>query len=186
MSRRAPKERIQRQQTVSSDFVDNAFSGPSRPLSNETRAFVEPKFGHSFANVRVFAEGAAPEAASALNAKAFTVGENIAFNAGRYDPDSAEGQRLLTHELSHTIQQGPVSGLPQQLEVSNPHDAGERGAQGAVASINQGFTPSLAPASSGASVQLEGEEEEKKPPPPPPAPVGSGGGGMPEEEEIQM
>jgi hypothetical protein len=180
MSRHAPKERRQRQQSVSSDFVNDALSGLGQPLSAETRALVEPKFGHDFANVRIFADDAAHEATSALSAKAFTVGENIAFNAGRYDPDSAEGQRLLTHELSHTIQQGPAPQLPHELEVSHPHDASERGAQGALSSISQGFTPNLSPASSSASVQLEPEEEEMQPH------ASGSSSAAPEEEELQM
>jgi len=55
-------------------------------------------------------------------ARAFTVGNNIAFNSGEYDPSSAEGQHVLAHELAHVRQQtdGAVSMLPQddvQLEI---------------------------------------------------------------------
>ncbi len=57
-----------------------------------------------------------------INARAFTVGNHIAFNHGEYDPESAEGQRVIAHELAHVRQQtgGALSMLPQedlQLEI---------------------------------------------------------------------
>jgi hypothetical protein len=46
-----------------------------------------------------------------LNARAFTVGSNIAFNSGEYQPGTTEGRHLLAHELTHTVQQGAVGQL---------------------------------------------------------------------------
>jgi hypothetical protein len=61
--------------------------------------------GHDFGQVRIHAHGQAASAARALNAQAFTRGRDIFFGAGRYQPETVSGQRLLAHELTHTIQQ---------------------------------------------------------------------------------
>jgi hypothetical protein len=145
--------------SVSSHFVEEAMSGQGSPLPDSTRATLEPLFNHSFADVRVFDDTQTHQAASNLNAKAFTVGQNIAFNAGRFAPESLEGQRLLMHELSHTIQQGTANRLPRSLEVSRRDDAGERGARDASSRIAGGFTANVSPSSSVPSVQLEEETE---------------------------
>ena len=57
-------------------------------------------------NVRVHSDSRAAESAAALQAVAYTVGPNIVFARGRYEPQRAEGQALLAHELAHVIQQG--------------------------------------------------------------------------------
>jgi hypothetical protein len=67
---------------------------------------MESRFGHDFSRVRVHADGKAAESARAVNARAYTVGPNIVFGAGQYEPSSIKGQRLLAHELAHTVQQG--------------------------------------------------------------------------------
>ena len=75
----------------------------------------------------------AANACESINARAFTVGNHIAFNSGEYDPSSPEGQHVLAHELAHVRQQnqGAVSMLPQEdmeLEV-DPDPALEREAE---------------------------------------------------------
>lgn len=79
--------------------------GTGEPLSEATRAFFEPRFGHDFSCVRVHADGQAAEAASRVNAEAFTHGQDIYFGTGYYQPHSVTGRRLLAHELTHTVQQ---------------------------------------------------------------------------------
>ncbi|WP_433304891.1 DUF4157 domain-containing protein [Actinoplanes sp. CA-030573] len=80
------------------------------PLADETRAAMESSFGADFSSVRVHDDDRARRLTRALGARAFTVGSDIAFAAGEYRPSSAEGRRVLAHELAHTIQQshGPV------------------------------------------------------------------------------
>jgi hypothetical protein len=85
--------------------TDGAHSG-GQPLDAATRAFFEPRFGHSFANVRVHTDTRAGESAAAVRALAYTVGRNIVFGAGQYLPGTQTGQRLLAHELAHVVQQG--------------------------------------------------------------------------------
>lgn len=79
---------------------------PGQPLPVDVRAFFEPRFGHDFSRVRVHADGAAADAARGVQARAYTVGQDIVFGQGHYAPRTTEGRRLLAHELVHTVQQG--------------------------------------------------------------------------------
>lgn len=82
-----------------------SIKGHGQPLPRSVRAFFEPRLGHYFTKVRVYNGDLGAKAASALNARAFTVGHNIVFGAGHYAPETSEGKKLLAHELTHTIQQ---------------------------------------------------------------------------------
>jgi len=75
------------------------------PLDDATRAFMEPRFGQDFSAVRVHTDARATAAAQSLSARAFTVGSDIAFARGRYQPGTADGATLLAHELTHVVQQ---------------------------------------------------------------------------------
>lgn len=83
----------------------HAMKGSGRPLPEATRAAFEPRFGYDFSHVRVHTDTPATESAAAIKARAFTVGSDIAFGAGEYAPESAAGQKLLAHELTHVVQQ---------------------------------------------------------------------------------
>ena len=88
--------------------VHAALSAPGQPLAAETRAFFEPRFGHDFSGVRVHTGAAAEQSAREVNAKAYTVGDDIVFGVGRLAPETHEGRRLIAHELTHVVQQtGP-------------------------------------------------------------------------------
>jgi hypothetical protein len=67
---------------------------------------MEYRFGESFGDVRVHTDQAAATSAQALDANAYTSGRDIYFAQGKYAPDTDEGQHLLAHELTHTLQQG--------------------------------------------------------------------------------
>jgi len=82
-----------------------SLKGGGQPLSENDRAFFEPRFGRDFSQVRVHTDAQAEEMARAVNARAFTVGRDIVFGGGKYAPDTIRGNRLLTHELTHVIQQ---------------------------------------------------------------------------------
>jgi hypothetical protein len=104
-----------------------------QPLEAATRAFIEPRFGHDFSQVRVHADAEAADSAQMVSALAFTIGQNIYFGADKYQPGSKEGRRLLAHELAHTIQQRggehPSTPVPpsedSRLEAEAEHAAGE-------------------------------------------------------------
>jgi len=91
----------------------HAMHGGGMPLPDSTRAFFEPRFGADFSHVRVHTDARAAGTANAINAKAFTVGNNIAFGENQYSPHSLEGRQLLAHELTHVVQQDTVS--PQRI-----------------------------------------------------------------------
>ena len=76
------------------------------PLSDETRDYMEPRFGADFSRVRVHTGSEAAQLNRQISAQAFTHGPDIYLGEGKYDPGSDAGRRLLAHELSHTLQQG--------------------------------------------------------------------------------
>jgi hypothetical protein len=90
--------------------VQEVLSSSGQPLDAGTRAFMEPRFGRDFSHVRLHTDAKAAESAQAVNALAYTVGNQIAFGAGRYAPESLEGRKLLAHELTHVVQQSGRSG----------------------------------------------------------------------------
>ncbi|MFL6649843.1 MAG: DUF4157 domain-containing protein, partial [Sulfurifustaceae bacterium] len=69
------------------------------PLDPSVRAEMEARFGADFSAVRVHDDAQAHDEAALLDAKAYTHGNDIVFNADRYAPHSSEGRRLLSHEL---------------------------------------------------------------------------------------
>lgn len=75
--------------------------GGVQPLHPELRRWFEPRLGHDFSRVRVHTGPRAAAQAQELDARAFTLGNDVAFAAGAYDPGSREGQALLAHELAH-------------------------------------------------------------------------------------
>ncbi len=91
--------------------LDRVVAGGGRRLDPETRRTMEARFGHDFGAVRVHDDAAASAAAGSLAARALTVGgEHIVFGAGRHQPRTAQGRRLLAHELAHVVQQRPAGG----------------------------------------------------------------------------
>ena len=102
--------KLQRSSASSSDtatappIVHDVLNSPGRSLDAATRNFMEPRFGHDFSDVRVHTDARAAESAHAVNARAYTVGNHIAFGTAQYSGND-EGHRLLAHELSHVIQQ---------------------------------------------------------------------------------
>lgn len=85
--------------------VHDVLGSAGRPLDPAARAFMESRFQHDFSHVRVHTDARAAESALALNALAYTVGHQLVFAEGRYAPHTAEGRRLLAHELTHVVQQ---------------------------------------------------------------------------------
>jgi hypothetical protein len=86
-------------------IIDEVIHSTGQPLNRSTREFMEPRFGYDFSPVRVHTDARAAQAASEINARAFTVGRNIAFGVGEYAPETAAGRCLLSHELTHVVQQ---------------------------------------------------------------------------------
>ena len=90
-----------------------------QPLPDVSRQFFEPLFGHDFSNVRIHTDSVAAKSAQSINALAYTTGNNIVFNQGQYAPNSASGQKLMAHELTHVVQQGNV--IQPYRPTGSPH-----------------------------------------------------------------
>ena len=83
-----------------------AMQGGGHAMPEGLRAQMEGSFGHDFSNVRLHTDSAAADMSRSINAKAFTHGNDIYFNQGQFQPNTAAGQHLIAHELTHTVQQG--------------------------------------------------------------------------------
>jgi hypothetical protein len=80
--------------------------GTGQPLPNDVKNFMEPRFGADFSGVRIHTSESSAKLNNELSAQAFTVGNDVFFSRGAYQPQSREGRELIAHELTHTIQQG--------------------------------------------------------------------------------
>jgi hypothetical protein len=83
----------------------HALKGGGQPLQESIRSLFEPRFGYDFSQVRVHTDTEADRLNRALSARAFTQGQDIFFQHGAYNPSSSSGRGLLTHELTHVLQQ---------------------------------------------------------------------------------
>lgn len=117
-----------------------------RALDAPLRADMGRRFGHDFAQVRIHTGAGAAASASSMGALAYTVGTDIAFAAGRYQPASAAGRRLLAHELAHVVQQRGSAPHPQaKLAMSTAGDASERFADAAADAVMGGHALPVQP-----------------------------------------
>src|SRR5579883_1343916 len=110
---------------------------PGAPLDEKVRSRAEGALGVDLGGVRVHTGAASQDAAASVRARAYTVGQDIHFGAGHYRPGSAEGERLIAHEVVHTVQQRGSAGVSAQpsLEVSTPGDHHEHEADSLASQI---------------------------------------------------
>ena len=85
--------------------VDRALGNPGWPLEPVLRQDMEQRFGHDFSKVRVHSDAAAEQSAREANAHAYTVGNHIVFDVGKFATHDRAGRLLLAHELTHVVQQ---------------------------------------------------------------------------------
>lgn len=109
-------------QAIAPPIVHEVLNSPGQPLDEGTRAYMEPRFGRDFSDVRVHLDAQAAESARAVRARAYTVGQDIVFGAGQYQAGSDAGRALLAHELAHTVQQGATPLALQRQPVPGPQD----------------------------------------------------------------
>ena len=129
-----------------SHIVDQGLSGGGQPLDGASRSFFEPRLGQDLSGIRIHTGSAASQSAEQVSARAYAVGNNIAFRDGEYNPGTSAGRHLLAHELAHTVQQGATRplqnvsrreddnaapegncncGLQRKMSVSQPGDPSE-------------------------------------------------------------
>ena len=140
--------------------------GAGTPLDESSRERMEASFGESFADVRVHTGGLASASARAVDAHAYTVGNEIVLGDGQA-PGSPAHERTLAHELAHVVQQrsGPVEATPTAggISVSDPADRFERAAETtADAVVRIGRAPNAGATGTGASIQRQEEPEEEE------------------------
>jgi Domain of unknown function (DUF4157) len=109
-------------------IVHEVLNEPGQPLDGQTRAFMEPRFGHNFSDVRVHADATAAKSAKAVSALAYTVGQDVVFGAGQFAPHTSEGRRLVAHELAHVLQQRGGQPGSAPLSCSNESASEEQNA----------------------------------------------------------
>ena len=151
------------EEQVPSLVKDVVNSDAGAPLAGETRDFMESRLGADFGDVRIHTDSKASESARSVQAHAYTVGTDVVFQSGKYEPESDSGKRMLAHELTHVVQQrsGPVAGTPAPggIKVSNPSDAFEQAAEGSADRVMTGAAPTPA-ATAPAAVQREEDDDE--------------------------
>jgi hypothetical protein len=107
------------------ESVHAVLRSPGQALDPVTRDFMGSRFGQDFGAVRVHADSSAAASARAVNALAYTVGQHIVFGEGAFKPHTTEGQRLLAHELAHTLQQAATARPGEGLQIGLAHDPSE-------------------------------------------------------------
>jgi Domain of unknown function (DUF4157) len=98
-------------------IIYEVLNSPGQQLNPDTRALMEPYFGHDFSQVRVHTDQRASESARDVNALAYTVGRNVVFQDGQYSPHSTAGREIIAHELTHVVQQQFNSPTPNKLQI---------------------------------------------------------------------
>ncbi len=178
-------EKHRREPGQVTQVVEDAIAGSSvgQPIDPPQRSQLERFFNADLSHVRVHTGKEASWATQYLRADAFTHGQDVFFGEGQYQPESPKGQKLLAHELAHTLQHASISSvktsLSERLTVSQPGDLQELEAESVARQLEPGMphTARLAPARAPAI-----QRQVATPAPvtgislPPPPPLGTSGG----------
>ena len=126
-SNASAKPKVSQVETVRRKSVARALATTAPPIAHDvlgqsgqslepaTREFMGQSLGYDFSRVRVHTDARAAASARVLGADAYTAGDKIVFDSGRYQPGSLEGRRLLAHELAHVVQQSPFGFSPERV-----------------------------------------------------------------------
>jgi hypothetical protein len=123
---RAQAEKIQREAPVGLEggAVDgdlqnqiNSARGGGQPVDPQAADQINRSLSADVSHARVHTDAKADKINQSLGAEAATVGNDIFFSAGAYNPGSARGQKLLAHELTHVVQQGAAGGGPNKVQT---------------------------------------------------------------------
>ena len=126
------------------DHVNDVIGSGGQPLDRATRGFFEPRLGYDLSNVRVHTGPSALRSAREVDARAYTLGNDIVFGSGEYDPESEGGKRLLAHELAHVAQQsqsGKKSTLHRTLKIDTAASDDPATASSMIAPLITGLCP---------------------------------------------
>ncbi len=126
--------------TATASSYISSMNGKGSALPASAKQFFQNSMGADFSDVKIHTGTQAEQSASAINAKAYTVDNNIVFAANQFNPDTKEGKKLLAHELTHVMQQSggvmrkvashhPAAPPEGELENTIGHISGTRPAQ---------------------------------------------------------
>lgn len=143
------QKRLQRREIASSEqsevppIVHEVLRSPGHPLDATTQTLMQSKFDQDLSSVRVHTDSRAATSAQAVDASAYTVGNQIVFGAGQYAPRTGAGQQLLAHELTHVMQQRFAIGSTGPLRIGPANDRLEQQADQMAAQPTSIDQPSL-------------------------------------------
>lgn len=118
-------------------IVHEVLRSPGERLDPATRAFMEPRFGHDFSEVRVHTDSRAAESARAVNALAYTVGRDVVFDEEQYSPHDRSSREIIAHELAHVVQQQFQPPTLNSLKIEESNSAAEHEADQAAQIIGK-------------------------------------------------
>lgn len=133
--------------------VHDVLRSSGEPLDAATRGIMEPHFAADFSHVRVHADSRAAQSARAVGANAYTVGNHLVFAQGKHHPQTADGQRLIAHELTHVVQQTRGRSLQRHAAAIAIDDSGEADAERAAANFTAGRTAGSIASAAGTALQ---------------------------------
>jgi hypothetical protein len=114
----------------------NAKRGQGHSLEEGISSKAGQAMDHDFSGVNVHNDSQSDDLNAKLGAKAFTTGSDIFFKQGAYDPSSSDGQELISHELTHVVQQsGNTTPGEGKLTVNDPNDQYESQADAVANSV---------------------------------------------------
>lgn len=119
-------------------IVNEVLSSSGQPLDPVTRTFMESRFGHNFKNVKVHTSYKSAISADGINAKAYTIGRDIYFGSGQYQPTSLSGLKILAHELAHVVQGGSCENKTNEVRLRGVPDTFEIEAENVSKKIDTG------------------------------------------------
>ena len=151
---------VQRKENGAFDLDDettariNRQRGGGQPLEGATQERMSESLGQDLSDVRVHTSRESDELNQQLSAKAFTIGQDIFFREGAYQPQTGSGQELIAHELTHVVQQssGAVGGGSGGMSVNAPGDAFEQQADAVAKTVT----------TSGARSDVQRQEDEEE------------------------
>jgi len=113
--------------------------GAGQPLPGAVKGRMEAALGSGFGGVRFHTDAGAAALSDRLNAKAFTIGRDVAFAAGEYRPGTPAGDALIAHELAHVVQQDAATADPSRgpdtAESPGLEEDADRSAMGVIANL---------------------------------------------------
>ncbi len=133
LQRSIPDRERQRKSPEVPQIVYDVLRTSGETMDRESRAFFGRRMGHDFSDIRIHSDDRAAESAQRVSALAYTVGRHVVFARGQYAPQTAQGSRLIAHELTHAMQQGMFAGDPKpgDLSIEGPDSPSERSAEAA-------------------------------------------------------